>query len=604
MDKKSSIGKEKKVGKAGRLIRQIIIWRLASVSERNFLYFLSFCVGILTGLAALVLKNLIYIVETLLTHRLFENDIHYFYLAMPMLGIILTILFVKYVVRDDISHGVSKILFAISRRGSHLKRHNTWSSMVASSLTIALGGSVGAEAPIVLTGAALGSNLGSTFKLDYKNITLLLGCGASGAIAAIFKAPIAGIVFTLEVLMLDLTMASLIPLLISAITAASVSYIAMGSGMVMNFNLVNLFSVSRIGYYVLLGVFCGMVSYYFTFMEIWAEGQFLKIRNRIVRLVIGSSVLALMIFLFPPLWGEGYSSIMKIFSGHGPDLLNNSLFYQWKSDNLLLLAFFMMMLLFKVIATASTTGSGGVGGVFAPTLFMGAISGFFVSRGLNSFFNLKLPEENFAVAGMAGLMGGVMHAPLTGIFLTAEVTGGYGLFLPILIASTVSYLVVNWFEPHSVYTKRLAQKGQLITHHKDKAVLNMMKIRKLIETDFEVLSPEATLGDLAKAVSRSHRNLFPVVDKEGYLKGMVKLSEIRTLIFERELYDTVKIKDLMYMPEHYISPYDSMERVAEKFEQCGRYNLAVIDEGKYVGFVSRATVFSDYRKITHDTSSE
>lgn len=604
MVKISSLLKELKGENLNKIFNRLVLWRLSSISERNFLYLLSFIVGILTGTAALVLKNLVHIVEVLLTDRFREDTISYFYLAIPMLGIFLTILFVRFLIKDDINHGVSKILFSISRKGSKLEAHNTYSSMVASSLTIGLGGSVGAEAPVVLTGASLGSNLGKIFKLNYQNITLLLGCGASGAIAGIFKAPIAGIVFTLEVLMLDLTMASLIPLLISSITAASLSYIFMGSGMMMKFNLVNLFSISNIGYYVVLGVFCGLISYYFTFMEMWFEGLFFRIKNRVIRLLAGGAILGVLIFLFPPLWGEGYTSILKIFNGHGTDLLNNSLFYGWKSENLLLLAVLLMILLFKVIATASTTGAGGVGGIFAPTLFMGALSGFFLSRGMNTMFQLNLPEENFSVAGMAGLMAGVMHAPLTGIFLTAEITGGYGLFLPILITSTVSYLVINNFEPHSVYTKRLAQRGELITHHKDKAVLRLMEIKKLIERDFEVLPPEATLRDLVRAVSRSHRNLFPVVDKYGYLKGMVKLSEVRTIIFEKDLYDSVKIKDLMYMPEHFISPYDSMEEVAEKFETSGRFNLAVIDEGKYIGFVSRANVFSHYRKTVQNFSAE
>lgn len=585
-------------------VNRLVVWRFEKLGERNFIYLLSFLVGILSGIAALLLKKLVHLFENLLTDWLQKDTYSFFYLAYPFLGILLTYLFVRLVVKDDINHGVSKILFAISRKGSRLKPHNTYSSMVASSLTIALGGSVGAEAPIVLTGASIGSNLARIFKLNYRDMTLLVGCGAAGAIAGIFKAPIAGIVFTLEVLMLDMTMAYLLPLLISSITAASLSYVFMGSAMVMKFDLVNAFSVKNIGYYILLGIFTGLVSFYFIRMIMWLEGQFKRVVNPIFRLFAGGLILSLLVFLFPPLWGEGYTGIVKIFSGNGITMLDNSIFYGWRGSVYLFMLFLVMILAFKVLATAATTGGGGIGGIFAPTLFMGAVSGFLLAKALNTFLGLNLPEENFALAGMAGLMAGVMHAPLTGIFLTAEITGGYGLFLPLIITSTVAYLTIMRFEPHSIYTKRLAQQGNLITHHKDKAALKLMQVRKLVETDFEVLSPDATLRDLAKAVSRSHRNLFPVVDREGYLKGMVKLSEIRTLIFERELYDTLKIKDLMYMPEHFVSPYDSMEQVAEKFETSGRYNLAVIDHGKYIGFISRARVFSDYRKNIQDFSSD
>lgn len=586
------------------ILNRMISWRIAKISERNFIYIISLVVGIFSGLAALVLKNLIHFVEVQLTGWFEANTFSFLYLAYPILGITLTWLFVKYIVKDDIGHGVSKILFAISRKKGRLKPHNTWSSMVASSMTIGLGGSVGAEAPIVLTGASIGSNLARIFKLNYRYVTLMIGCGAAGAIAGIFKAPIAGIVFTLEVLMLDMTMAYLIPLLISSITAASLSYIFMGSAMVMKFELVNSFSVNNIGFYILLGIFAGLVSFYFTRSIMWQEKQFKKLVNPGIRLLIGGTILSFLVFMLPPLWGEGYTSIIKIFSGHGTDLLNNSVFFGWKDNSYLVILVLMMVLLLKVVATAATTGGGGIGGIFAPTLFMGAISGFLLSKALNTVFGLQLPEENFALAGMAGLMAGVMHAPLTAIFLTAEITGGYGLFIPLIITSTVSYLTIMRFEPHSIYTKRLAERGDLITHHKDKAVLKLMQTRNLIETDFEILSPEATLRDLSKAISRSHRNLFPVVDEQGILKGMVKLSEVRTLIFESDLYDRVKIKDLMYMPKHFVSPRDSMEEVVEKFETSGRFNLAVIDNGKYIGFLSRAKVFSEYRDNIRDISSD
>lgn len=587
-----------------QILNKMISWRIEKVSERNFIYILSLVVGVFSGLAGLILKNLIHLVEVQLTGWFEANTFSFLYLAYPIVGITLTWLFVKYIVKDDIGHGVTKILFAISRKRGRIKQHNTWTSMVASSMTIGLGGSVGAEAPIVLTGASIGSNLARVFKLNYRYVTLMIGCGAAGAIAGIFKAPIAGIVFTLEVLMLDMTMAYLLPLLISSITAASLSYIFMGSAMVMKFELVNSFSVNNIGFYILLGVFAGLVSFYFTRSIMWQEKQFKKLANPFVRLLIGGTILSFLVFMLPPLWGEGYTSIIKIFSGQGSDMLNNSIFFGWKENSYLVMVVLVMILLLKVVATAATTGGGGVGGIFAPTLFMGAVSGFLLAKALNTFFQLQLPEENFALAGMAGLMAGVMHAPLTAIFLTAEITGGYGLFIPLIITSTVSYLTIMRFEPHSIYTKRLAERGDLITHHKDKAVLKLMQTRNLIETDFEILSPEATLRDLSKAISRSHRNLFPVVDEQGILKGMVKLSEVRTLIFESDLYDRVKIKDLMYMPKHFVSPRDSMEEVVENFETSGRYNLAVIDNGKYIGYLSRAKVFSEYRDNIRDISSD
>lgn len=587
-----------------RSFNLLVAWRIANISDRNFIYLLSLIIGLTSGLAALLLKNLIHFVAEKLTHWFAVDGASYLYLVYPLVGIFLAVLFVRFIIKDDIGHGVSKILYAISRKSSRIKRHNNYSSMVASSLTIGFGGSVGAEAPIVLTGASIGSNLARFFKLNYKYVTLLVGCGAAGGISGIFNAPIAGVVFTLEVLMLDLTMAYLIPLLISAISATIISYFFMGEGVLLRLNQVNPFHIHTIWFYILLGIFTGLVGLYFTRTTMYFEKKFLEIKNWLLKLLVGGILLGLLIFLFPPLWGEGYTSILTIFSGKGTELLNNSLFFPLKDNGYLVVLVIGGILFFKVVAMSATTSSGGIGGIFAPTLFMGAMAGYFLAKLLNTVYDLGLPEDNFALAGMAGMMAAVMHAPLTGIFLTAEITGGYGLFIPLIVTSTVAYITIMRFEPFSIYTKRLAQRGELITHHKDKAVLQLMEVRQLIETDFEVLSPTATLRDLVKAISRSSRNLFPVVDKNGILKGMVKLSEIKSLIFETDLYDTVKVKDLMYMPEYYISPYDNMEKVAEKFETSGRYNLAVIDQGKYLGFISRAVVFSKYRKTLQHFSHE
>ncbi|MCF6331909.1 MAG: chloride channel protein [Draconibacterium sp.] len=585
-------------------MNKIVAWRIANISERNFIYILSIVTGVLSGLAALILKTLIHFVAEKLTHWFAVDGISYLYLVYPLIGIFLAVLFVKFVVRDDIGHGVSKILYAISRKSSNIKSHNTYSSMVASSVTIGLGGSVGSEAPIVLTGASIGSNLARLFKLNYKYVTLMVGCGSAGAIAGIFNAPMAGIVFTLEVLMLDLTMAYLIPLLLSAISATILTSFFMNESVLLHFAQVNTFDIHTIWVYILLGIFTGVVGIYFTRTTMYLEKYFAKIKNWVIRLLIGGFILGLLIFIFPPLWGEGYVSIATIFKGHGTDLLNGSLFFGGKENIFVLISVLAGILIFKVFAMSATTASGGVGGIFAPTLFMGAVAGYFLVTTVNLVFHLGLHEDNFALAGMAGMMAAVMHAPLTGIFLTAEITGGYGMFIPLLVTSTVAYVTIMRFEPHSVYTKRLAQRGELLTHHKDQNVLRMMNIRQLIETDFETLRPDAKLRDVVEAISKSTRNLFPVVDEKGILRGMVKLSEIKSLIFEPALYDTVWVKDLMYMPEYFISPDDDMEGVAKKFETSGRYNLAVIDDGKYLGFISRAIVFSKYRKAIQNSSTE
>lgn len=587
-----------------RWLNKLVAWRIANISERNFLYILSLIVGVFSGLAALVLKNSIHFIGEELKGWSLVDKNNYLYLVLPLIGIFLTVLFVKFLIKDDIGHGVSKILYSISQKTSRLKSHNTFSSMFASTLTIGFGGSVGAEAPIVLTGASIGSNLAQIFKLKYKYVTLMVGCGAAGAIAGIFNAPMAGIVFTLEVLMLDLTMAYLIPLLLSAVSATVISYFFMGHEVLLRFDPVHTFEINTIWVYILLGIFTGLLGFYFTRISMYFEKKLAEINNWVVKLLVGGFILGLLIFLFPPLWGEGYTSIKSIFSGHGSDLLNDSVFYAWKDNAYIVLLVMAGILFFKVFAMAATTGSGGVGGIFAPTLFMGAIAGFFMVSLLNTVYDLGLPEDNFALAGMAGMMAAVMHAPLTGIFLSAEITGGYGMFIPLLITSTVAYVTIMRFEPHSVYTKRLASRGELITHHKDKAVLRSMKLKKLVEHDFEILSPDATLRDLVHAVSQSHRNLFPVVDKDGLLKGMVKLYDVKNLIFEADLYDSVFVKDLMYMPEHFIDPSDTMEMVVEKFETSNRYNLAVIHDGEYLGFISRAVVFSKYRKTLEYFSHE
>ncbi|MBE0663201.1 MAG: chloride channel protein [Bacteroidales bacterium] len=582
----------------------ILTWRRDRFSERQWLIVLSFVIGILSGAAAVILKNTVHYTHEFVTTQFDVSRVNLLYLATPMLGIILTVLYVKFFVKDNIGHGVSKILYAISRGRGKLKPHNTYSSMIASTLTVGFGGSVGLEAPIVLTGSAIGSNIGSFFRMSQRSIILLIGCGAAGAVAGIFKAPIAGVLFALEILMLDLTMTALIPLLIAAVTAAVLDYFFMGENVLFSFGEVQPFLLNEIPWFIVLGVFTGLVSLYFTRANIKIESWFSGIKEDYKKFLVGGVALSVMIFLFPPLFGEGYGALKTILAGNGEELANNSLFFPLKDSFWLFLGFLGLILTFKVAAMAVTTGSGGVGGIFAPSLFMGGVSGFFVGRALNRLTFIDISESNFALAGMAGVMAGVMHAPLTAIFLIAEITGGYGLFIPLIITATTSYIVIMYFEPHSIYTKRLAKRGELVTHHKDKSALAMLRIDKLIETNFQTINLDANLGELVKVIEQSERNVFPVVDEDNNFYGVVWLNYVRDIIFKPEKYETTMVRDLLYMPDVPVDINETMEEVAMKFQNCGHYNLPVLENGKYRGFVSRANVFSSYRQIIHEFSEE
>ncbi|WP_372750882.1 chloride channel protein [Labilibaculum sp.] len=577
---------------------------MKNIKERQFILLLSFLVGLITGVAALILKNAIHYTHHFLTHRLAVDSANLLYLAYPAIGILLTILFIKIFVKDNIGHGVSRILYSISKKNSLIKSHNNFTSIIASTLTIGFGGSVGSEAPVVLTGASIGSNLARMFHMNYKTITLMVGCGAAGAIGGIFKAPMAGMVFTLEVLMLDLTMASLIPLLISSITGASVAYFFMGKGVLLSYVVSEPFVINNIPYYILLGIFAGLVSLYFTRFSMYLESLMGKITNIYQKMLVGGILLGIMIFLFPPLYGEGYNTIQALLNGDTTHLVNNSIFYFLKDNYWILLVYVLLIIIFKVIASTVTTGSGGVGGIFAPSLFLGAVSGFFVARLLNGFDFVKLSESNFTLIGMAGMMAGVMHAPLTGIFLIVEITGGYALFVPIMITATIAYLTIMYFEPHSIYTKRLAKRGELITHNKDKAILTLMKLGKVIETDLKKVSPDATLGELVKIISHSHRNIFPVVDEEERLLGIVLLDDIRDIMFNSEMYDDTYVRNLMILPPAILEVDAPMDVVMRRFEKTGAWNLPVVQDEKYLGFVSKAKIFNVYRRVLVHFSDE
>ncbi|MGB8491039.1 MAG: chloride channel protein [Bacteroidales bacterium] len=585
---------------AGRFFRD----HLPEFDQTRILYFLSLVVGLLSALAAALLKNAIYYTNRILTNGITPESGGYLYLAYPVAGMFLTVLFVRYIVRDNIGHGVSRVLYAISKRKSRIKAHNTWTSLVASTLTIAFGGSLGAEAPIVLAGSSIGSTLARYFRLNYKAVTLLIGCGAAGAISGIFKAPIAGIVFTIEVLMLDLTISSIVPLLISSVTAATVAYFLMGNNVLLSFQVSGAFSISNIPWYILLGIISGAISLYFSKMTLFLESRYERIKNVFVRLSIGGIVLGVLIFLFPPFFGEGYNSIMALLKGDTGAVTGDSIIFRFADNYFVYTLFFLGLVLLKAFASSSTIGAGGIGGIFAPTLFMGGMNGYLVASLLNRFAGVALPDNRFVLAGMAGAMAGVMHAPLTAIFLIAEITGGYSLLIPLIITSTVAFITTRSFERHSIYHVLLAERGELITHDKDKAVLVLMDWRKDIEKDLVKVSSSNTLGQLVKAVSVSKRNIFPVVDEYNILEGIVSLDDIREIMFNREMYETVMVRELMTIPPSYIDLHENIENVMDTFQKTDAWNLPVLDRGYYVGFISKSRIFSTYRDLLVEFSEE
>lgn len=569
---------------------------------------LSLLVGLSSGMAANVLKWIIHTIEHLLTSNFVETQGNALYLLYPVVGILLSALFIKYVVRDNIGHGVTKILYALSRKQGLIKSHNTWSSVVASGITIGFGGSVGAESPIVLTGSAIGSHLGRQFNLDHKTLMILVGCGASGAVAGIFKAPIAGLVFTIEVLMIDLTMASLVPLLISCASAACLSYFISGTSTMFSFDLTNAFCVERVPACILLGITCGLVSLYFTRVMNRFEKVFGRLQNLWLKFALGGVVIAGLIYLFPPLYGEGYGTIDILLRSHDAasanDVLNNSWFYG-HSD--LLLVYLGLIVLVKVFATTATNGGGGCGGTFAPSLFLGCIGGYIFASLWNMWapFGIVAPVTNFALLGMAGVMSGVFHAPLTGIFLIAELTGGYQLLVPLMIVSAVSYITIHAFEPYSIYSMRLARRGELLTHNQDQSLLTLMNLDEVTDKSRPTLRPEMTLGQMLQIIARSKHLHFGVVDAGGGLLGVVNINELRNIIFRSEFYNTFTVEQLMQPPKDLIKTDMPMTEVMDHFNSHDNSTLAVTTpHGQLVGFISRTRLFSLYREIMKDFSEE
>lgn len=576
---------------------------LGNLPEKNVMIILSLVVGIFCGLAAVILKTTIEFIGHNLISLSDKGAYNILNLIYPGIGMLLAMLFVRYVVKDNIGHGVTKVLQAVSKNESKIKPHNMWTSMLASSVTIGFGGSVGAEAPIVYTGAAIGSNVARYMGLSYKNMTILLGCGAAGAVAGIFNAPLAGVLFTLEILLFNISMTSILPLLLSTISATVVSYICLGMDPPFECEL-EAFSMANIPFYIILGACCSLISVYFTRMTLWLEDKIKSIKKPFIRWGIAAICLGLLIFLFPPLFGEGYESIKDLLNGKIPDLAGKTILFiegDWYVP-----VFFLMVLLLKVFSMSLTNAGGGVGGTFGPTLFIGALVGFVVSSTINLIGGPGLvPQQNFVLVGMAGLMSGVMQAPMTAIFLIADMTGGYELFIPLIITSTISYAATRTIEPYSIYTKRIAKAGELLTHDSDQAVLTLLKTNDLIETDFMTIRIDSTMRELVDAVAHSKRNIFPVVDSKNHFQGYVSLEDIRSVMFKYDSYDSLYVYNFMKSAPAYVYVNERMDRVMSKFEQTEAWNLPVVTEDRtYVGFISKSKIFSSYREqlkqVSHD----
>jgi len=586
------------------LAHRYITRQANKLSERQLMIFLSLVIGLIAGFGTYLFESLLHFIKFALTSWFRVDSASFFYLIYPAIGIILATLFVKYVIKDNISEGVMRVLYAISRKNSKIKPHNCYSSMVASATTIGFGGSVGPEVPIVMTGAAIGSNVGTFMRQNYKNTTILLCCGAAGALAAIFKAPITGVAFVLEILMLNITSMSIIPLLISAVAATSVTFFMNGFEPLFTVEVNNVFSLRHLPYYALLGAFCGLISVYFLRTNLAISGFFEKINKQYVKWIVGGGAIGILIFLFPPLYAEGYDTLRALMNGNTAAVFDNSLFYKYRTEVWVIIAYLTATMLFKVVAMSSTNAAGGVGGGFAPSLFVGALSGTVIALILNTVFDLELPLVGFTLVGMAGVMSGVMNAPLTSIFLIAELTGGYKLFVPLMLVAALSFAICYYLEPYSIYTKKLMQRGDIVTHNKDKAVLLFLDMKQLIEHDFTPVYENSTLEDVVKKLPLCRRNIFPVVDFDDSLRGFITLDDIRKDMFDTSKYES-SISDYMTLPPAVISVNEPMNEILEKFENTKAWNLPVVDNNKkYVGFISKSKIFSAYREQLLEITDE
>ncbi len=576
---------------------KFLIWRLKHISDKNFLLVASGLIGLFAGLAAVILKTTVHYIQRFLEAGMDIANVNYLYLFLPLIGILITASIARYFLKEKLGHGITSVLYRISKRSSIIEPVKMYSRMITSAITVGLGGSVGLEAPIVVTGSAIGSNIGQLVHLDYKKRTVLIGCGSAAAISAIFNSPIAGVIFAIEVMLTDVTIAQFIPLLIASVTGSLISTVLLGDEILFSFKLTDSFTAADVPFYILLGLFCGIISLYVTRVILSLEKKIGEVQNDFTRAFIGGLGLAIVILTFPPIYGEGYETIKLLLNGQEQDVFLRSFFYGMSDNLLVLMLFLFAVLLIKPIATALTIGSGGSGGIFAPSLFIGGVAGYFTSTVLNFVFpTANVSASNFTLVGMCGILSGVLHAPLTAIFLIAEITSGYTLFVPLMLVSAISFSTISYFEKYSIYTKRLIEKGDLIPHDKDKQVLSLINLHKIIERDLLTIEPEATLSDLVKLVRKSKRNIFPVVNEEGGLAGIVTLDDIREIMFDADKQELILIETIMQQPPVSISTHEKMQLVMSKFELTQAWNLPVIDDGKYLGFVSKSRIFNAYRQ--------
>ncbi|MEQ8685612.1 MAG: chloride channel protein [Imperialibacter sp.] len=578
------------------VLLKFLIWRLRNISDKNFILILAGIVGAIAGIAAVVLKSSVHFIQRLLERNFYLYDINFSYLVYPLIGIVITLVISKYVLKEKLGHGITHVLYSISKNSSIIKKSKMYSRMITSAITVGFGGSVGLEAPIVVTGSAIGSNIAQLVHLNYKKRTLLIGCGTAGAISAIFNSPVAGVIFAIEVILADVTISLFIPILIASVTGSLVSKTLLGNDILFSFQLKDSFTAADTPYYILLGVACGLVSLYFTRLTYFVEGKLSGINNDFNRALMGGAALALIILILPPIYGEGYETIKSLLNGNEDEVLQRSLFYGLRENGLIIIFFLFAVMLLKPIASATTIGAGGSGGIFAPSLFLGGVTGYFYARTITQvlpFTNLSL--SNFTLVGMCGVMSGVLHAPLTAIFLIAEITSGYTLFVPLMLVSAISYSTISYFEKYSIYTKHLVEKGDLIPNDKDRLVLSQILLEKIVETDLLTIHPNATLDDLVKLVRKSRRNIFPVVNDLGELEGIITLDDVREIMFNEEARKSIIVRTWMTPPPAFVSSNEKMQSVMNKFEISQAWNLPVIDDGKYIGFVSKSSIFSAYR---------
>lgn len=586
------------------LLVRFLRWRIRNISNRNFFVIVAMLIGLLSGLAVVIMKNGVYMIRTLLTHG-FSAEMHnYWFFVYPAVGIALVVLLVHYVLKVRIGLGIPVILHAISGTKGAIKPHHMFSSALTSTLTAGFGGSIGLEGPAVLTGGAIGSNLGQLLHMNYRQIILLIGCAVTGALAALFKAPIAAIIFTIEVLMLDLTLSSLVPLLLASVSATLTSYLFLGQDVLISLKIAEVFHLKEVPLFILLGALTGVVSLYFSTMITKVDDLFYKIRSKWTRWFVAAGLLGVVIFLFPSLYGEGYDSINRALNGDMGFIFDKSGYYTFSGEAGTTILILVLLILFKVVATALTIGAGGIGGIIAPSLFTGMAVGLLFGSVFNYFFESDISLVLFALIGMAGMFAGVLHAPLTGIFLMAEITLAYNLIVPLMITAGMSYITIRLFQPVSFYHIQLARRKQLFTQDKDKIILSLMKVDKLIETNFTPIKLDATLGDLVRVIACSKRNIYPVVDDEDNYYGALNMDNVREIMFKTELYDSVFIRNLMAKSPVTISPGESMEDVAHKFHQSSDFNIPVLSNGVYVGFISRARLFSSYRQLLKKWSED